>query len=105
MNEEKTKKYADIDELEFTYHTHFTVRVDDLEHADLFREGKVKQFWVKYGTLHIETTDGELVSEYLSNSSDMFDNVDPKWPEVTVVLAPQGWLRKEEYHDEYEGEE
>ena len=100
-----TKKYTDIKELEFIYQTHFSVSINDLDNADLFREGKVKQFWVKYGTLFIETTDGEEVSEYLSDSSDMFDNVDPKWPEATMVLAKEGWVRKEEYNAKYEEEE
>lgn len=100
-----TKKYTDIKELEFTYHTHFSVSIDDLENADLFREGKVKQFWVKYGTLYIETTDGEEVSEYLSDSSDMFDNVDPKWPESTSIHTEEGWVRKELYNTMYEEEE
>lgn len=99
------KKYTDIEEMEFTYYTHFTMRVDDLDNADLFREGKVKQFWVKYGTLFILTTDEEVVSEYLPNAQDIFDNVDPKWPEDTMVFAKEEWMRVEEYNAKYKGEE
>jgi hypothetical protein len=94
-------KYADIEEIECTYTTHFSVKIDELENAHLFREGKVKWFSIKYAHLYIDTTDGEEVEEYLGESEMAHDNIDFKWPHSTMVRVQDEWMEEKEYDNKF----
>ena len=94
-------KYTDIEEIECTYTTHFSVKIDELENAHLFREGKVKCFSIKYAHLFITTTDGEEVEEYLADSVEAHDNIDFKWPHSTMVCVQDEWMEEKEYNNKF----
>ena len=94
-------KYTDIEEIECTYTTHFSVKIDELENAHLFREGKVKHFSIKYAHLYIDTIDGEEVEEYLDDSEMAHENIDFKWPHSTMVLVQDEWMEEKEYDNKF----
>ena len=94
-------KYTDIEEIECTYTTHFSVRIDELENAHLFREGKVKEFWIKHAHLRITTTDGEEIEEYLSEASMAYDNIDLKWPHAIMLCVQDEWMEEKEYDNKF----
>ena len=77
----------DIETIELSYNCWMSVKIDELENAELFKSGKVVRFWVKYCTLHMELQDGTVVEE------DVFTELDEdtKWPTQTMVEIGGNW--------------
>jgi len=77
----------DIDEIEVSYNCWMTFSIDGLDNVELFREGKVVRFWIKYGTLYMELKDGTVVEE------DCYTEMqeDTKWPTQTMVCVKGEW--------------
>ena len=80
-------KTKDITEIELTYNCWMTIKIDELENAELFKTGKVVRFWVKYCTLHMELQDGTVVEEDVYNDL----NEDTKWPTQVMVEVGDEW--------------
>ena len=80
-------KTKDITEVELTYNCWMTIKIDELENAELFKTGKVVRFWVKYCTLHMELQDGTVVEEDVYNDL----NEDTKWPTQVMVEVGDEW--------------
>ena len=64
-----------------------SIKIDELENAELFKTGKVVRFWVKYCTLHMELQDGTVVEEDVYNDL----NEDTKWPTQVMVEVGDEW--------------
>lgn len=77
----------DITQLEFSFECWMPVDVNDLDNAELWRSGRVKRFWLKYCTLHMELDDGTIVEEHLPYET-IEDN---KWPIKTMVEVTGNW--------------
>lgn len=80
-------KTKDITEIELTYNCWMSIKIDELENAELFKTGKVVRFWVKYCTLHMELQDGTVVEEDVYNDL----NEDTKWPTQVMVEVGDEW--------------
>ena len=82
-----------ITEIECTYTTHFSFDTGDLE-VDWSR---VVDWEIKYCTLHYTLDDGTEGEEYLTQSSDLSDNTDTKWPEkIMVCIDGKHWVKQGE---------
>lgn len=99
-DEERTIDNKDIKMIELTYETHCCIDLEDvfnIEDGDTnpFAEGKVKQWWVKYGTLYVELHDGSQIERDVSSTvADAYENVDTKWPTAIMVEDEKGyWYR------------
>ena len=79
-----------ITEIECTYTTHFSFNTEDLE-VDWLR---VVDWSIKYGTLFYTLDDGTEGEEYLSESSNVADNVDSKYPEKIMICVNGRWIEK-----------
>jgi len=79
----------DIKSIECTYSCWMTIDVESFstENLELWNSGRVKRFWVKYCTLHMELDDGTVVTEDCYTEM----NEDIKWPEKTMVSDGDGW--------------
>ena len=94
----------DIKKIELTYETHCCIDLEELFNPEdgetnPFAEGRVKGWWVKYGTLYIklddwtETTIEKDVSWW---TSDTYENVDTKHPSAIHVEDEEGgWHRRD----------
>jgi len=81
----------DIKTIELTYETHCSMPLEDVFDGDtnLFAEGKVKQWWVKYGTLYMELHDGTTKEKDVSYwVGDAYENVDTKF--ATSIMLEDG---------------
>lgn len=81
-----------ITEIECTYTTHFCFNISDLK-VDW---SKVVDWHIKYCTLHYTLDDGTEGNEYLSDSTQLYDNVDTKWPEKILINVDGRWVEKGE---------
>ena len=77
----------DITEIELSYNCWMSIRIDELENAELFKSGKVARFWVKYCTLFMELEDGTVVEEVVYNEL----HEDTKWPTQTMIEIGDDW--------------
>lgn len=91
----------DIKRIELTFETHCCIDLEDVFDGDtnLFAEGKVKQWWVKWGTLYMELHDGsEIERDVTDYVADAYENVDTKWPSAIHVEDEKGlWHRRDKY--------
>ena len=91
----------DIKRIELTYDTHCCIDLVDVfgieDGANLFAEGKVKQWWVKWGTLYMELHDGSEIERDVScYVADAYENVDTKWSSDIHVKDEEGnWHRRD----------
>jgi len=87
----------DIKKIELTFEGHCTIDIEELDSYNFFAEGKVKQWWVKYGTLHMELTDGNIIEEDVTSAvAQAYDNLDTKWPSVIHTEDKKGnWIRRD----------
>ena len=93
----------DIKRIELTFESHCCIDLDEvfnMEDGDTnpFAEGKVKQWWVKYGTLYMELHDGsEIARDLTCWVGDAYENVDTKWPSAIMLEDEEGnWHRRDE---------
>ena len=87
MNTKDTTPYRieDIQEIELSYSSHMSFKVVEAlsaKNVGLWFSGRVKRFWFKHCTLHMELDDGTIVEEDLSNLETI---VDYKWPTKIFV--------------------
>ena len=83
----------DITQLEFSFSCWMSVDdIDDLDNAELWRSGRVKRFWLKYCTLHMELDDGTIVEEDLSGH---VMHEDTKRPTKTMAEVNGEWVEVE----------
>jgi len=92
----------DIKKIELTFETHCCLDLDeifDIEDGETnpFAEGKVKQWWVKYGTLYMDLHDGSGIERDVSYwVGYAYDNVDTKWASGIMVSDEKGdWHRRD----------
>jgi len=89
----------DIKKIELTYETHCSFDLDEVfeDETNPFAEGKVKQWWVKYGTLYMDLHDGSQIERDVSWwAGNAYDNVDTKWPTAIHVEDEKGdWHRRD----------
>ena len=90
----------DIKRIELTYEGHCCIDLEQIFpklKENPFAEGKVKQWWVKWGTLYMELHDGSEVERDISSDvADAYDNLDTKWPtSINVEDEEGGWHRRE----------
>tara|TARA_R100000655_G_scaffold2737_2_gene10562 strand:+ start:634 stop:954 length:321 start_codon:yes stop_codon:yes gene_type:complete len=100
--EEKEIENKDIQRIELTFESHCLIDLDevfDMEDGDTnpFAEGKVKQWWVKYGMLYMELDDDTIIERDVSWwVGDAYENVDTKWPTAIMVEDEEGhWHRRD----------
>lgn len=80
-----------ITEIECTYTTHFSFKTSDLE-VDWSR---VVDWHIKYCTLYYTLDDGTEDEEYLTQSDDLTDNIDTKYPEkIMICVDDKLWAEK-----------
>tara|TARA_B100001113_G_scaffold65898_1_gene50665 strand:- start:454 stop:918 length:465 start_codon:yes stop_codon:yes gene_type:complete len=99
----------DIKRIELTFESHCCIDLDEvfnMEDGDTnpFAEGKVKQWWVKWGTLYMDLHNGSEryvdktviqrdVSWWVGNA---YENVDTKWPTAIMLEDEEGnWHRRD----------
>ena len=98
-DEERMIDYKDMKTIELTYEGHCSMPLEDVFDGDtnLFAEGKVKQWWVKYGTLYMELHDGREIERDVSYwVGYAYENVDTKYPTAIMVEDKKGvWHRRD----------
>ena len=90
----------DIKRIELTFETHCCIDLEEVfedDDTNPFAEGKVKQWWVKYGTLYMELDDDTIIERDVCNwVGDAYENVDTKWPTAIMVEDEEGhWHRRD----------
>jgi len=90
----------DIQMIELTYETHCCIDLKEVfedDDTNPFAEGKVKQWWVKYGMLYMDLHDGSEIERDVSGTvADAYENVDTKWPTAIHVEDEKGdWHRRD----------
>ena len=90
---EKAIYNKDIKGIELTYEGHCFIDLDALFEGEKnpFVEGKVKEWWVKYGELYVELDDGSIIEKcVIHHVVDAHDNLDTKWPIAIMVEDREG---------------
>ena len=79
----------DIEELELHFTSHMNFEIENLsdESLELWTSGRVKSFYIKYCTLHMELDDGTMVEESIYTETIE----DTKWPTKTFVKNGNDW--------------
>ena len=79
----------DIEEIELHFNSHMTFEIENLsdENLELWTSGRVKRFYIKYCTLHMELDDGTMVEEFIYTET----TEDTKWPTKTFVRYCDVW--------------
>jgi len=100
MSKEKAIYNQDIGRIELTYEGHCCIDLEEVfedDDTNPFAEGKVKQWWVKYGRLYVELDDNTMIERDVTYwVSDAYDNLDTKWPSGIMVQDKKGiWHRRD----------
>lgn len=91
----------DIKTIELTYEGHCCLDLEDVfgieECANPFAEGKVKQWWVKWGSLYMELHDGSKMEIDVNyRVENAYENLDTKYPTAIMVEDEKGiWHRRD----------
>lgn len=103
---EKPIYNQDIKKIELTFEGHCCIDLEEVfeGRTNPFTEGKVKQWWVKHGTLYVELDDDTtpigvqfMIEEDVTDFvAEAYDNLDTKWPTHIMVEDNEGnWHRRD----------
>lgn len=99
---EKAIYNQDIESIELTFEGHCCIDLIEVFEGQTnpFAEGKVKQWWVKHGTLYVELDDDTMIEEDVTHFvAQAYDNLDTKWPTHIMVEDNEGNWHRREVHE------